>query len=127
MAQAVAFFVDVLGCTVLETTGITQSAAAWGGTVEATMLRYDAHTLLELLHFEVPGQNTARLTMTDRNGFHLALTVGDLDAAIAYLAAQPGVVIGTPDMLAGGRRRVFWQTPWGMPMQLITPVVDRIF
>jgi hypothetical protein len=32
-----------------------------------------------------------------------------------------------PDQLSGGRRRPFLVTPWGMSMQIITPLVDRVF
>lgn len=125
--QAVAFFTTVLGCDVLDRLGPRPFGAVPDSSVVAVMLRYTASVTIELLEFHLPGQQSARPALTDTAGYHLAFSVTDLDAAIAYLATQPGVQVGTPSQLPNGRRRVFFTTPWGMPMQLITPAGHRVF
>jgi catechol 2,3-dioxygenase-like lactoylglutathione lyase family enzyme len=125
--QALAFFTSALGCTVIERAGPRPFKGDSATSVRVAMLRYDDHTTIELLEWRVPGQNPYRPTMTDPGGYHLALTVTDVDATVSYLRAISGVQVTDPDQLSGGRRRAFFVTPWGMAMQLITPVVDRVF
>ncbi len=127
---AVAFFTGVCGFELLERSAPRRAGSGRDADGEATvrlaMLRY-GEALVELLEFRRPGQPWAIPTMRDPGGYHLAFTVTDLDAAIAHLRAQPGVTVAEPDQLPGGRRRAFFTTPWGLPMQLITPDTGRIF
>ncbi len=127
---AVAFFTDVFGFELLERSAprsaVSGSGPAGHATVRLAMLRY-GDALVELLEFRLPGRPWTIPVMRDPGGYHLAFTVTDLDAAIAHLRAQPGVDVAEPDQLPGGRRRAFFTTPWGMPMQLITPATDRVF
>jgi glyoxylase I family protein len=125
--QAIGFFERVLGCEVLERTSPRPFKGDPTRSNQVAMLRYDAHHLIELLEWRIPGQRVYQPAMHDPGGYHVALTVTDLDAAVAYLRAESGVQVAEPDQLASGRRRTFFTTPWGMPMQLITPIVDRIF
>lgn len=111
----IAFFTDVLGFTLLERGGRT------------AMLEF-GHTLVELCQFQPAGQDWTQPGIEDAGGYHLALTVDDRDAAVAYLSAQPGVqLLREPDALGNGRQRAFLLTPWGATIQLITPRVDTIF
>ncbi len=127
---AVAFFTDVFGFELLERSAprpaVSGPGPAGQATVRLAMLRY-GDALVELLEFRQPGRSWAIPAMRDPGGYHLAFTVTDLDAAIAHLRAQPGVTVAEPDQLPGGRRRAFFTTPWGLPMQLITPDTGRIF
>ena len=126
----VAFFTDVFGFELLERSvpwpAASGSSPAGQATVRLAMLRY-GDALVELLEFRQPGRSWAIPAMRDPGSYHLAFTVTDLDAAIAHLRAQPGVTIAEPDQLPGGRRRAFFTTPWGLPVQLITPDTGRIF
>ena len=124
---AIGFFERVLGCVLLERTSGRPFKGDPTRSNEVAMLRYDAHQLIELLEWRIPGQPSYQPAMSDPGGYHVALTITDLDAAVAYLRTAPGLKVTEPDQLPGGRRRCFFTTPWGMPMQLITPVVDRIF
>ena len=127
---AVAFFTGVFGFELLERSAPRSAASGPGpagrATVRLAMLRY-GDALVELLEFRLPGRPWTIPAMRDPGGYHLAFTVTDLDAAIAHLRAQPGITVAEPDQLPGGRRRVFFTTPWGLPMQLITPDTGRIF
>ena len=111
----IAFFTDVLGFTLLERGGRT------------AMLEFGS-TLVELLQFLPDGSNWTQPGLEDAGGYHLALTVDDRDAAVAYLSAQPDVrLLREPDALANGRQRAFLLTPWGATIQIITPRVDTVF
>jgi catechol 2,3-dioxygenase-like lactoylglutathione lyase family enzyme len=113
--MGIAFFTDVLGFTLLERGG------------RAAMLEF-GNTLVELLQFQPTGTEWSQPGLEDSGGYHLALTVDDRDAAVAYLSAQPGVrLLRQPDALGNGRQRAFLLTPWGATIQLITPRVDTVF
>ncbi|HVX29871.1 MAG TPA: VOC family protein [Nitrolancea sp.] len=115
LESGIAFFTDVLGFTLLERGGRT------------AMLQF-GDTLVELLQFLPTDVTWTQPGLEDAGGYHLALTVDDCDAAVAYLGAQPGVrLLREPDALGNGRRRAFLRTPWGATIQLITPRVDSIF
>lgn len=112
---AIAFFTAVLGFTFVERGGRTAMLAL-------------GDTLVELLQFQPADAAWDQPGLEDPGGYHLALTVADLDAAVAYLRAQPGArLLREPDALGNGRRRAFFSTPWGATIQLITPRVDTVF
>jgi catechol 2,3-dioxygenase-like lactoylglutathione lyase family enzyme len=121
MRQAVEFFTTALGCTVLHSEPPHPFSVDPGTTVETALLRFDDSLRFELLTFSGPGIATAPSGMTAGAGYHLALAVTDLDAALACLRAIPGVNAREASLLDGKRRRAFFSTPWGMPMQLIEP------
>jgi catechol 2,3-dioxygenase-like lactoylglutathione lyase family enzyme len=111
----ITFFTDVLGFTLLERGG------------RSAMLEF-GNTLIELLQFLPTETPWIQPGLQDVGGYHLAITVDDRDAAVAYLRAQPGVrLLAEPDALGNGRQRAFLLTPWGATIQLITPRVDTIF
>jgi catechol 2,3-dioxygenase-like lactoylglutathione lyase family enzyme len=121
MRQAVEFFTGALGCEVLHSEAPHPFSMQPGATVETALLRFNERLRFELLTFRVPGQTFEATSMTAGAGYHLALAVTDLDAALAYLSAIPGVEAREAPPLDGTRRRAFFTTPWGMPMQLIEP------
>jgi|tagenome__1003787_1003787.scaffolds.fasta_scaffold19345155_2 catechol 2,3-dioxygenase-like lactoylglutathione lyase family enzyme len=119
--QAVAFFTKVLGFTLVE------QSPGLAATTRVAIVEF-AGTPIELLQFHPTGETPALPGLEDHGGSHLALTIGDLDAAVVYLRAQPGVrLVREPDQLRNGRRRVFFYTPWGATIQLITPRVTSVF
>jgi catechol 2,3-dioxygenase-like lactoylglutathione lyase family enzyme len=121
LGRAIAFFTEVLGFTLVE------QSPGLAATTRVAIVEF-AGTPIELLQFHPAGETPALPGLEDHGGCHLALTVGDLDAAVAYLRAQPGVrLVREPDQLRNGRRRVFFYTPWGATIQLITPRVTTVF
>ena len=119
--EAIAFFTDVLGFTLVE------KSPGLAATTRVAIVEF-AGTPIELLQFHPVGEAVALPGLEDHGGCHLALTIGDLDAAVAYLRARPGVrLVREPDQLRNGRRRVFFFTPWGATIQLITPRVTTVF
>ena len=125
LAEAVAFFTAVLGCVVLRQAGPnpTDSYVHPHGQLRLALLRYDEHLKIELLAYELPGQDTQTTVppkQSDIGGGHLAFAVTDLDAAVAYLRAQPTVRILEVGWRPDGRGYAFFATPWGMELQLIS-------
>jgi glyoxylase I family protein len=119
--QAITFFTEVLGFTLLERAGGLRA-----GTRVALLDFAGRH--IELLQFRPTDQAGPAPGLEDHWGCHLALTIDDLDAAVAYLRAQAGVqLVRAPDQLRNGRRRVFFLTPWGATIQLITPQISSVF
>jgi catechol 2,3-dioxygenase-like lactoylglutathione lyase family enzyme len=63
---------------------------------------------------------------SDAGGHHLAFYVDDIDAGYEYVASIPGVVMqqgpNGVDSTApvAGQRWFYFQTPWGMQMELTT-------
>ena len=126
LERAIAFFTDFLGFTLLERSG----GFAQGQPTPAArvaMLEFSG-TRVELLQFHPTATAAPQPGLQDHGGYHLALTITDLDAAVVYLRTNPEVrLVREPDQLKNGRRRVFFETPWGATIQLITPRTDTIF
>src|SRR5262245_38635666 len=118
--EAIAFFTEVLGFTLVE-----RAVGLAPGTRMAIVAFAGAH--IELLQFHPTGEVAPIPGLQDHGGCHLALTITDLDAAVAYLRSREVRLVREPDQLRNGRRRVFFFTPWGATIQLITPRVTTIF
>jgi hypothetical protein len=54
---------------------------------------------------------------SDFGGRHFAIAVTDVDAAMAYLKAQPGVTVFERSVW----NFVYFTTPWGMTLQIVRP------
>jgi catechol 2,3-dioxygenase-like lactoylglutathione lyase family enzyme len=122
--EAIAFFTDVLGFELISRHGPMESSddkmkRIFGvhprASVHYAFLRYGNDKKVEIAEWHAPDQNTFSPKNSDLAGHHLAFTVADLDAAIAYPKGQPGVQILEPN----GRGFVYFSTPWGMLMQII--------
>ena len=132
--QAIAFFVDVIGCDLLwrdgpirDDTGETMVeglAIGARSVVNLAMVRCGPNFNVELLQYRGdPDAVTAEPRNSDAGGRHLAFYVDDIDAAAAYLRAQAGVrVLAGPTLNdagpTAGMRFLYFQTPWGMFMEL---------
>jgi catechol 2,3-dioxygenase-like lactoylglutathione lyase family enzyme len=95
------------------------------GGVRRAMLRLGPTANIELSQFDVPGAAIERPRNSDVGGHHMAFWVDDLDAAAEYLAGQDGVaVLGSPVTVErgplGGGRWVYFTTPFGMTMEVLT-------
>lgn len=131
--HAAEFFVSVLGATPLYRTGWrTLSASAMArrygvtsaGSVRRAMFRLGPTANVELSQFDVPG-TVDRPRNSDVGGHHMAFWVDELDTAVEYLAGQDGVaILGSPISVPsgplGGGRWVYFTTPFGMTMEVLT-------
>jgi hypothetical protein len=57
---------------------------------------------------------------SDLGGRHFAIAVTDVDAAMVYLKAQPGVTV----FERSAWNFVYFTTPWGMTLQIVRPLAD---
>jgi catechol 2,3-dioxygenase-like lactoylglutathione lyase family enzyme len=133
LRQAVEFFVTALGASLLYVEGpiaegpwmtdnLGVDAAA---SCLVAMLRVGPTTNLELFEYTSPDQNATMPRNSDVGGHHLAIYVDDIDAAYAYVAALPGVTCqGVPKQITHGPlvgdRWVYFTTPWGSQLELIS-------
>ncbi|GGN92068.1 glyoxalase [Actinoplanes lobatus] len=132
--EAVRFFVDVIGARLLYRLGpVEDTTGDWmtrqldvdaKASAHIAMLRLGPSTNLELFEYDAPGQNRRLPRNSDWGGHHLAIHVDDVDAAVEYLRAQPGVrILGEPqtitDGVIAGDRWVYFTTPWGLQMEVL--------
>lgn len=87
---------------------------------------------LELFEYRAPDLEARRPRNCDAGGCHLGLLVDDVDVAAARLRALPGVrllgdvsEIGAGHPLAG-RRWIYFLTPWGQQLELVSPIPPAI-
>jgi catechol 2,3-dioxygenase-like lactoylglutathione lyase family enzyme len=132
--EAVAFFTDVIGAQLAYRLGpVEDKTGTWmkrqlnvhpDASASIAMLRLGPVTNLELFEYQAPEQNRVLPRNSDWGGHHLAIYVEDVDAAVAYLREQPGVVVlGEPQTIddgpIAGDRWVYFTTPWGMQMEVL--------
>lgn len=137
LEQAVDFFVRVIGAELaytLDSVAAPDDDPQWmarklavppDAVARIAMLRLGPVTNLELFSYAVPDQRRALPRNSDWGGHHLAIYVDDVDKAVEYLRAVPGVtVLGEPETIVdgpiAGDRWVYFTTPWGMHLELIT-------
>lgn len=102
LAQAVAFFVDALGFEPLSlddapTAFGDDSLARWyhvhpRAAARFAFLRY-GEAIVELTEWRTPEPPAPTPSNSDLGGRHFAIAVTNVDAAIAYLQALPGVTV----------------------------------
>ncbi len=132
--EAIGFFVKVLGGELLYQFGPVQDPQ---GNYMARQLNVDAKARcsiamvrlgpvsnIELFEYDAPGQRRELPRNSDWGGHHLAIYVDDLEAALEYLRAQPGVtILGEPQLIKGGpiagNRWIYFLTPWGLQMEIM--------
>jgi catechol 2,3-dioxygenase-like lactoylglutathione lyase family enzyme len=136
LEQAIAFFVDVIGGEHVYTTGVfddpqgdwmqTHIAVHPRSRLRIAMVRLGEHTNLELMGYEAPDQTDAPPKNSDHSASHLCLYVDDISAAVDYLESIEGVtVLGSPTAVGEGQPNhgatfVYFTTPWGYQMEMIT-------
>jgi catechol 2,3-dioxygenase-like lactoylglutathione lyase family enzyme len=134
LAQAVDFFVSVIGAELLYRIGpVEDTKGDWmtrqlnvhpRASTHIAMLRLGPYTNLELFEYTAPEQRQQLPHNSDWGGHHLAIHVDDVDAAVEYLQSVPGVkVLGEAQTLTdgpiAGDRWVYFLTPWGMQMEVL--------
>lgn len=131
--EAELFFTRVLGAETLyrASADLTDRdlAAALGvpphGTLRQVALRMGPTDNVELNSYQhVPGAVGRWPRNSDIGGNHLALYVDDVDAAAAYLAAQPGcTMLGAPETITrgplAGDRWVYVRTRIGLYLEVV--------
>jgi catechol 2,3-dioxygenase-like lactoylglutathione lyase family enzyme len=132
--EAVAFFVDVIGCTPFYELGPFHSHDDWMAThlnvhPRAVMkrlrfLRCRNGSNFEIFEYEAPGQVSAPPRNSDVGGCHLAFYVDDINEAVAYLRSRGVRVLGEPTVRetgpSAGQTWVYFLSPWGMQLELVS-------
>ena len=133
--QAVAFFTDVLGCQLV--TGFGPLADPKGSFMQdllavdpkaviekVGLMRCGFGANLELFQYSAPGQATVFPRNSDIGGYHIAVNVDDIDAAVAYFDAKgvrhnwgPLAVTEGP---TAGQSIIYFYAPWGLQMEAIS-------
>ncbi|GGX54725.1 VOC family protein [Saccharospirillum salsuginis] len=133
LEEAVAFFVDVIGCEAFYELGpfeggdwLSQQLDVHPQTVmkKLKFLRCKNGTNFELFEYEAPDQNTKQPRNSDIGGHHLAFYVDDFDAALEHLKAHGVEIMGEPVVRtagpSGGQTWIYFKTPWGMQLELVS-------
>lgn len=135
LRQAVAFFVNVLGAQVryerrsgeLDAATAGRFHVAQGSSFQIAKLDL-AGTPLELFEYSLRGGSTVMAGNAVCGGGHIGLLVDDFDAAVERLRAVPDVrLLGESSVLPGdhllaGRRWIYFLTPWGLQLELVSAV-----
>jgi catechol 2,3-dioxygenase-like lactoylglutathione lyase family enzyme len=134
--EAVQFFVEHFGAEVVYTDGPFIDEESDGmrrrlnvdprARCSLAMLRLGQHHNVELFEYEAPDQQSGPPRNSDVGGHHLAFYVDDIDAGYEYVRSIPGVAVQegpnevSSEAPVAGQRWFYFQTPWGMQMELTT-------
>ena len=135
VAEATAFFTDVLGCAKATSFGPFRDDE---GTFmqdlldvhpravinEITLIRCANGSNIELFDYDAPDQKTVSPKNSDIGGYHIAFYVDDIDAAAEYLKGK-GIrtLLGPLPVTEGpaaGQTILYFYTPWGLQMEAIS-------
>ena len=135
IAEATAFFTDVLGCAKATSFGPFRDDEGTfmqdllnvdprAGINEITLIRCGNGSNIELFDYDAPDQATVYPKNSDIGGYHVAFYVDDIDAAAEYLKAK-GIrtLLGPLPVTEGpaaGQSILYFYTPWGMQMEAIS-------
>lgn len=135
LKQGIAFFSDVLGCEHIYTAGpFLDPKGDWmqsnlnvdpRAATTLAMMRCGPSQNVELFEYTASDQVKTPPKNSDVGGNHLAFYVTDLPKAVEFLKAVPGVrILGSPTPVSGqpngGETFVYFLTPWGQSMELLT-------
>jgi catechol 2,3-dioxygenase-like lactoylglutathione lyase family enzyme len=134
LEQAIDFFVNVIGCEPFYELGPFASDTDWMAThlnvhpravmKKLKFLRCKHGSNFEIFEYESPDQNRSQPKNSDVGGHHLCFYVDDMKAAVAYLRAQGIRVLGEPTVRDsgpnGGSTWVYFLSPWGMQLELVS-------
>jgi len=135
MAQAVDFFVNVLGCKQVMSFG--PFADEKGNFMkdllnvnpravihQITQVRCGYGSNIELFQYSSPDQKDATAKNSDIGGFHIAFYVDDIDVAKTYLDGKGVRTFYGPFRVtqgpAAGQGIFYFLTPWGLQMEMIS-------
>lgn len=131
--EAVKFFTDVLGFHKVYEEGklplnadakkafnIRQSAEV----MHIAMLTTGTGSNIELFEYNSPERDMKRPMNDDIGWYHIAVYTDNMDKSVAYLKAKGVEFIGAPIEHKtgpnGGLTGVYFKTPWGLQIELVT-------
>ena len=132
---ATAFFTDVIGCKHAMSFGpfMDDKGTFMKDVVnvnprakidEISMVRCGYGSNIEIFQYESPDQEKTIPKNSDIGGHHIALYVDDIDKAAAYLKSKDVKTLQGPipitDGPAAGQSILYFFTPWGLQMELIS-------
>lgn len=131
--EALAFFVDLLGCEPFYEAGPASSKDNWmqdqlnvaPDTIlrKLKFIRCGNGSNIELFEYEANGQSTTPPLNSDVGGHHLAFYVDDFDAAVNFLKDAGIRICGKPILRtsgpSAGQTWVYFLSPWGLQCELV--------
>jgi catechol 2,3-dioxygenase-like lactoylglutathione lyase family enzyme len=132
---ATAFFTDVIGCSHAMSFGpfMDDKGTFMQDVVnvnprakidEISMVRCGYGSNIELFQYEAPDQEKTIPKNSDIGGHHIALYVDDIAKAAAYLKSKDVKTLQGPIPIsegpAAGQSILYFFTPWGLQMELIS-------
>lgn len=134
LAQAVNFFVDVIGCEAFYKLGPFKADNDWmaqhlnvhprAEIPTMQLVRCGAGNNLEIFQYTAPDQRTVGPKNSDIGGHHIAFYVDDMNKAVAYLRGKGVKVLGDPTVMgqgpSAGEAWVYFLAPWGMQLELVS-------
>lgn len=135
LAQAEAFFTEVLGCEVVTRFGPFRddSGSFMQDVLDVdpraviltiSLLRCGSGSNIELFQYEAPDQQRLAPRNSDIGAMHLAFYVDDIAAAAEQLRARGLRVFAGPLQItegpAAGQSILYFRAPWGQQLELIT-------
>ena len=134
LAQAIDFFVEVLGCEPFYQLGPFQADDDWMQVHLAVhpravmkklrFLRCGNGANFEVFEYASPDQVRTPPKNSDVGGHHLAFYVDDMNAALAHLRQHGVAIQGEPTVRTSGPNAgqtwVYFQAPWGMQFELVS-------
>lgn len=134
LAAAVDFFVNVLGCEPFYELGPFQAEDDWMAKhlnvhpravmKKLKFLRCRHGSNFELFEYSAPDQSKHQPRNSDIGGHHLALYVDDMAKAVEYLRSHGVRILGEPTVRttgpSAGQTWVYFLTPWGMQLELVS-------
>lgn len=131
--QAERFFVDVLGAVPVYTLGAKRADDDWMSvqlgvhprTVirEIRFFRLANGSNFELFQYDAADGQNPQPRNSDIGGYHVALYVDDMDAAVEHLRAHDVEIMGEPVASAGasaGQHWLYFRSPWGLQFELVS-------
>lgn len=133
--QAVDFFVGVMGCKAFFTIGpFGPFKDDWmkqnlnvnprAEIPVAHLVRCGNGTNFEIFQYKSPDQKSQPPKNSDVGGHHIAFYVDDLKAAMAYMRDRGVKFLGEPHLFTDGPLKgltwIYFLSPWGMQLELVT-------
>jgi catechol 2,3-dioxygenase-like lactoylglutathione lyase family enzyme len=135
MAQAIDFFVDIVGCQEVMSFGpfsddkgtFMQDALDVHPRAvieQITMIRCGHGSNIELFKYSAPDQKDATPRNSDIGGYHIAVYVDDIKAAKDYLDSKGVETFFGPIPVeqgpAAGQGIFYFRAPWGLQLEAIS-------
>lgn len=131
--QAVTFFSDVLDFTPVTQLGPIPLDAGWKeanhinpatGAVTIKMINAGTGASIEVFYYADNKGNKVHPNSDDIGASHIAFYVSDINKAVKYLKTKGVKIVGepflTPSGDTAGESWVYFETPWGSKMELVS-------